>query len=65
MEGGDEVVLCVKGDKGAMTAAVKPVKLGARTGDRVEVVDGVAAGDAVVVRHVVGLEDGAALQVRP
>jgi multidrug efflux pump subunit AcrA (membrane-fusion protein) len=62
-DGGEEVVVCAKGEKDALTAAVRPVKVGARAGDRVELASGVAAGEQVVVRHLVGLEDGAELEL--
>jgi RND family efflux transporter MFP subunit len=62
-DGGEEVVVCAKGEKDALTAAVRAVKVGARTGDRVELATGVAAGEAVVVQHVVGLDDGTPLEL--
>jgi RND family efflux transporter MFP subunit len=62
-DGGEEVVVCAKGEKDALTASVRAIKVGARTGDRVEIASGVTAGEQVVVRHVVGLEDGAELEL--
>ena len=54
--GADEAVVCA-GDK----ASVRAVKLGERTDKGVEIVDGVKAGEQVVVDHVLGVEDGQAL----
>jgi RND family efflux transporter MFP subunit len=54
--GADEVVVCA-GDK----ASVRAVKLGERSDKGVEIVDGVKAGEKVVVDHVLGVEDGQAL----
>jgi membrane fusion protein (multidrug efflux system) len=63
-DGAEEVVACDKDAKtGELTAAVVPVKVGARAGDRVEIVDGLVAGRSIVVRHVVGLDDGTPLEV--
>jgi cobalt-zinc-cadmium efflux system membrane fusion protein len=63
-DGAEEVVACEKDAKtGAMTAAIVPVKVGARAGDRVEIADGLAAGRLIVTRHVVGLDDGTPLEV--
>jgi cobalt-zinc-cadmium efflux system membrane fusion protein len=56
IDGADQVVVCA-----GAKAAVRPVQPGARRGDDVEVRGGVAAGEAVVVDHALGLEDGAAL----
>ena len=63
-DGAEEVVACEKDAKtGALAAAVVPVKVGARSGDRVEIVDGLVAGRMIVVRHVVGLDDGTPLEI--
>jgi RND family efflux transporter MFP subunit len=61
-DGREEVVLCRRGPTGAV-AAVRPVAVGARAGEEVEITSGLAAGDRVVTEHVLGLEDGAALKV--
>lgn len=54
--GADEVVACING-----VAAVRAVTIGQRLDKSVELVDGVKAGESVVVDHVLGLEDGQAL----
>jgi multidrug efflux pump subunit AcrA (membrane-fusion protein) len=41
------------------------VTLGQRTGDRVEVLSGLAAGEAVIYPRPAGLADGARVEVRP
>jgi HlyD family secretion protein len=51
--GADEVVACERG-----TARVRTVKVGTRDEHGVEIVDGVKAGEQVVVDHVLGLEEG-------
>ncbi len=45
------------------TAAVRPVKLGARSGDRVAILDGIAAGDRVVLEGTDRLRAGAKVRV--
>jgi cobalt-zinc-cadmium efflux system membrane fusion protein len=59
LDGRDEVVVC-SGDK----AAVRPVAVGERRGDEVELKSGVAAGERVIADHVLGVEDGAAIVVK-
>jgi RND family efflux transporter MFP subunit len=54
--GSDEVVVCDKG-----VAKVRAVTIGTRTSDAIEIVKGLAAGEQVVVDHVLGLDDGQAL----
>lgn len=62
-EGGEEVVVC--GKKGAdMVAAVRPVAVGGHAGEVVEIRSGLEVGERVVTEHVLGLEDGARLQVK-
>jgi RND family efflux transporter MFP subunit len=58
--GGSEVLVC---DRGHLRAT--EVHLGARDGERVEVLDGIAAGAQVVASGVLGLADGAAYQESP
>jgi HlyD family secretion protein len=53
MTGSDEVVVCDKG-----VARVRGVTLGVRDGATVEIATGLAAGEAIVVDHVLGLDDG-------
>lgn len=55
--GSDEVVACDKG-----VARVKPVTVGVREGDRVEIASGLAAGDSIVVDRPLGLDDGQAIK---
>ena len=45
------------------TAAVRPVKVGARSGDRVAILDGIAAGDRVVLEGTDRLRAGAKVRV--
>lgn len=56
-EGEEAAVFVADGDK----AARRVVTLGATSGSDVEIVSGVAAGDAVIVRGQAGLPDGAAI----
>jgi RND family efflux transporter MFP subunit len=58
--GGDEVVVCEAG-----VAKVRTVTVGQRGEAGVELVDGVKAGEQVVVDHVLGLEDGQPLTAAP
>lgn len=58
-DGTSQVVAC-KGNV-AHPIAVVP---GVRAGDRIEIASGIAVGELVVIDHVLGLEDGAALAVR-
>ena len=51
--GADELVVCDHGK-----AAVRTVTVGTRTDALVEIVQGLAAGDQIVIDHVLGLEDG-------
>jgi RND family efflux transporter MFP subunit len=62
-EGAEEVVVCVKGTHGDV-ASVRPVAVGAHAGDVVEIASGLKVGERVVTEHVLGLEDGAQLQVK-
>ena len=65
-EGTEEVVLCAAGDAadhGGIIARVRPVEVGTRTDGDVEITSGLAAGNRVVTRHVLGLEDGTAMRV--
>ena len=54
--GTDEVVVCADG-----VAKVRAVTVGHRGDSGVEITKGLAAGDQVVVDHVLGLDDGQAL----
>lgn len=58
--GTDEVVVCAGG-----VARGRAVTLGARTEAGVEVTGGLADGEAIVVDHVLGLEDGQRLALTP
>ncbi len=58
LDGTDEVLVCADDH-----AKVRAVELGERTADGVEVRAGLAAGDAVIVDRVLGIEDGAAIEV--
>jgi hypothetical protein len=51
--GADELVVCDHG-----VARVRGVAIGARDGATVEIATGLAAGEAIVVDHALGLEDG-------
>ncbi|HWU90557.1 MAG TPA: HlyD family efflux transporter periplasmic adaptor subunit, partial [Kofleriaceae bacterium] len=53
MVGADEVVVCDEG-----TARVRAVTVGRRTETTAELAHGVAAGERVVIDHVLGLEEG-------
>jgi len=64
MAGSDEVVRCVGPAGKADKVEIREVALGVRSSDSVEVVSGLAAGDRVVVDHLLGLEDGAAIAER-
>ncbi len=61
-EGGEEIVVCAKKGDDAK-AEVRAIKVGARNGDVVEITDGVKVGELVVTQHMVGLEDGATLEL--
>ncbi len=52
MVGADEVVVCDKG-----FARVREVTLGQRTATTAEIVDGIQAGEEIVVDHALGLEE--------
>ncbi len=54
--GSDELVVCDKN-----VAKVRAVTVGARDGATVEIATGLAAGEQIVVDHVLGLDDGQAL----
>jgi len=60
MVGADEVVACVAG-----VAQVRAVTIGQRGEATAEIATGVAAGDSIVVDHVLGLEDGQPLVAAP
>ena len=60
-QGREEVVLC-SGPPSARVAQARPVTVGARGDDGVELTSGLSVGELVVTRHVVGLEDGTALE---
>jgi len=52
------------GTRGAVAVArVRAVQVGARVGDDIEIAAGLAPGQLVVTSHVLGLEDGAAIQI--
>jgi multidrug efflux pump subunit AcrA (membrane-fusion protein) len=57
LEGHDELLRCADGH-----AEVREVEIGVRAPAGVEVTKGLAAGDRVVVDHVLGIEDGAAIE---
>ena len=57
---GTEVVVCDAGQ-----ARVATVRVGTRGTERIEILEGLAAGQRVAVDEVVGLEDGAALEELP
>jgi RND family efflux transporter MFP subunit len=59
-DGRPEAVVC----DGA-TAKTRALRVGARAQDRVEIVEGVAAGERVIADAALGVEDGAALEVAP
>jgi hypothetical protein len=60
MIGADEVIACVAG-----VAQVRAVTIGRRGEATEEIATGIAAGDAIVVDHVLGLEDGQPLAAAP
>jgi RND family efflux transporter MFP subunit len=60
MIGADEVIACVAG-----VAQVRAVTIGRRGEATEEIATGIAAGDAIVVDHVLGLEDGQPLATAP
>jgi cobalt-zinc-cadmium efflux system membrane fusion protein len=62
-EGTEEVLVCDGSGKDAK-AKVKAVKIGARHDDAVEIASGLAAGERVIVDHVLNLEDGAAIVIK-
>ena len=47
----------------AAVARVRAVQVGARVGDEIQIAAGLAPGQLVVTSHVLGLEDGAAIQI--
>lgn len=57
LAGHDELLVCAGGH-----AEVREVEIGARPPAGVEVVKGLAAGDRIVVDHVLGIEDGVAIE---
>jgi len=60
---GSTHVYRVTGTAGAHTVALRPVRVGRRQSDRVEVLDGLSAGDRVVVDGQFALRDGAAVRL--
>ncbi len=62
-EGAEEVVVCAKAADG-LVASVRPVAVGSHAGEVVEIASGLEAGEQVVTEHVLGLENGARLQVK-
>lgn len=60
--GADELVICT-GDP--LHAAVKEVQVGRRQAKTATIVDGLAAGDRIVIDHALGLQDGQPLIVVP
>lgn len=59
-DGRPEAVVCEAG-----TAKSRSVRVGGRTPERVEIVEGVVAGERVVADAALGLEDGAPIEVAP
>jgi multidrug efflux system membrane fusion protein len=59
----DTFVYLVKGEKADKTVAAQPVKIGITSGDDVEVLSGITAGDQVVVDGVDQLRDGSKVAV--
>jgi HlyD family secretion protein len=60
-EGSGAVVVTVAGN----TAHIRPVTVGAREGDKVQILSGVQPGEAVVTTGGLGLEEGAKVRVVP
>jgi RND family efflux transporter MFP subunit len=60
MTGSDEIVVC-----DGKVARVRAVDVGAREAATVEITKGLAANERVVVDHVLGLDEGQALEVKP
>ncbi len=59
-DGRAEAIVCAAG-----TARTRSVQVGGRTPARVEIRDGIAAGEQVIADAALGLEDGAAIEVAP
>ena len=59
-DGSPEALVC-DGSK----AVTRHLRVGARTRDRVEIIEGVVAGERVVADAALGLDDGAAIEVAP
>ncbi len=59
-DGRPEALVCEAGK-----AKTRSLRVGGRLPDRVEIVEGVAAGERVVADAALGLEDGAAIEVAP
>jgi HlyD family secretion protein len=59
MTGSDEIVVCE-----GKTARVRAVTVGQRAGTTVEIASGLKDGEQVVVDHVLGLDEGQALEVK-
>jgi HlyD family secretion protein len=57
MLGSDEIVVCEHN-----VAHVREVKIGERTASTAEILDGLAAGEQIVVDHALGIEDNQALR---
>jgi len=60
-EGTRQVIVCVAAG-GSVRAEVREVEVGARDDGSVQIRSGVTAGELVVTDHVLGLDDGAALE---
>ena len=60
IEGRDEALVCAK-DR----VEVREIEIGTRTPEAVEVRAGLAAGEEIIVDHVLGLEDGAPIEAAP
>ena len=60
VQSGDRASVWVVGPEG--TAAIRPVDLGQRTAERIEILQGLAPGDAVIVEGLARLRPGVAVQ---
>jgi RND family efflux transporter MFP subunit len=61
--GGEEVVVCDDAGKDGAVAHLRAVETGGRVGGDVEITSGLKEGERVATRHVVALEEGAAIEV--